>query len=794
MDSFKPLTPQLVTKWTPRLLTEVCWNLSVSDLCKFCQVSRAFRDAAYNEVLWKARIDNVYRSTKKKTQSEGLIGDPATPLNVLDTLVHTGNSRVDFMKIFKALAPFYYNLVKSGRHQEPHIFQTYKETIDQAKILNQLNRFCLADPWEANHETNKSVVTITIDLFESTLLGEFEKAYDGKDHERVKQYSSVLIALNGGQSCVDVYLEKHQPQQFTENQISADFFTFESKNLDTIKIQDYLRGLASILNQEFVRINGVFPPELSVSFLLFEKILQEGIMNLFNSIISFTMDNNRTSQRYLNVVPDLYNNLMWFKKQLNTKTCGEDFDDKVTKTINELYSIYIDTHLTDEVQLFIEQAEDQVMKWNNEVQEEEKATETFLWSNVNKQQEKSDILTSFKKVLLMPVSVITTSSASTKSSTPSPTMVSPSRPISPMTTPTPPPTNELDAMVAVMDNKIQGIKTLLSLELAINILKQGKESIERLQTFSFEGEKVMRQSQRIFVEIIRILGRNHIKLGFDRALDTLNKYNPRQLRRVMTDDSGSQSAVEPLAIFAELVNIGDLIQQMIHAFFEQELNARKLIDKNDFLDPAEQAKKKFESTLDDSVANGLNRGIDVLIDQIDFVLITTQLGSDYNPIPDSVLDIGPTEAAIRVVTLLSSHINLLVGSTDKSVIDVFQQEVGVRFYGSICKHLKRQSISVDGSIKLISDLNHYYNFILSLKQYQIMPYFIALKEVGQLFLIDGRHDAKELGKTLSDMSRFRGVLQPEEVYEFVQRRADWPLVRKEVERVMYGFGIDCFLM
>jgi recyclin-1 len=99
---------------------------------------------------------------------------------------------------------------------------------------------------------------------------------------------------------------------------------------------------------------------------------------------------------------------------------------------------------------------------------------------------------------------------------------------------------------------------------------------------------------------------------------------------------------------------------------------------------------------------------------------------------------------------------------------------------------------VDGAITLISDLNYYYDYVQSLKQRQILPYFAALKEVGNLFLIDGK-DAKALGSTLSDMARFRGVLNSEELLEFVQSRKDWLHVRREVERVMYGFGVDCII-
>ena len=83
----------------------------------------------------------------------------------------------------------------------------------------------------------------------------------------------------------------------------------------------------------------------------------------------------------------------------------------------------------------------------------------------------------------------------------------------------------------------------------------------------------------------------------------------------------------------------------------------------------------------------------------------TQKPTDYNPgiVGDLGFptDLGPSEAARKVVSLVASHTKLLVGSTDKNVLDVFNQEVGMRLWSSICKHLKIQRISIDGAIVLI---------------------------------------------------------------------------------------------
>lgn len=141
--------------------------------------------------------------------------------------------------------------------------------------------------------------------------------------------------------------------------------------------------------------------------------------------------------------------------------------------------------------------------------------------------------------------------------------------------------------------------------------------------------------------------------------------------------------------------------------------------------------------------------------------------------------------------------NLLVDSADKSVVDVFQQEIAERFFQVIVKLLKKRTISVAGATNLISDLNLYYEFMLEhIKSNKrlIMPLYQALKKIGNLYLISG-DDSKSIGKLVSDLSKFNGIFGQEEIYEFVQRREDWPLIKKYVEKVMYGFGFgDCTIV
>ena len=55
---------------------------------------------------------------------------------------------------------------------------------------------------------NEGVNALT-QYFESASLHEFEVAYDSHNTKEMKKYANALIALNGGSTCMQTYVQKH---------------------------------------------------------------------------------------------------------------------------------------------------------------------------------------------------------------------------------------------------------------------------------------------------------------------------------------------------------------------------------------------------------------------------------------------------------------------------------------------------------------------------------------------------------------------------------------------------------
>ncbi|WEW61375.1 F-box protein: endocytic membrane traffic, recycling ReCYcling 1 [Emydomyces testavorans] len=712
-----------------------------------------------------------------------------------------GKAREEYGKVHAALNPFYEDVIKSEETTDCLVFQMYSEPEQQAQMLAQLQSFSQSDRSIGWGERTKKLSNI-VSEFETAAIREFRNGYESGDIDGLmKRYAQVLVTLNGGRAATDIFIQ--------DNNIIRQKSNFGNP-LDCLKTgavslehtQAFLTCLSAAVNEEISIIDRCFSkcPGIFTPFL--EKVGKSIISPYLSTIFDDIHVQNPSS--YLQAVSGTYVQTLNFVQALNqTKDPTDDFSETANKMVMDIFEPHVELYLAEELALFRKHSEDVVADWDRQLSEQAASTESFYMSHVNRQADKKDFLTSFKKVLMAPVNILPGFSKSNESrpentdksslgslgtshSNRSSTIVVP---VGPSPTPSEAPTTELAAKVAIMNAKLEGIRSLFSIEVALNLVHAAKTSLERAAEFvKMQGElgkAAKQQCEAIFVSLLQILGHRHVIAGFDKAVDHLSSYDPRQ-------HSGEEkTGVEPLVTFLELVNVGDLILQMMDVFYEQELIGAKLTDRNGFLDPAVKEKKRFEQQLDERVAAGLNKGIDVLMEEVEYILATKQTALDFNPeSADPAIqtaDVGPSDAAKDIVQIVSSHTQMLVGSTDKSTLDVFNQEVGLRLFAALCKHLKRQRISVLGSIKLISDMNHYFKFIQSMKNDQLLLYFTALRELSQVYLIDPSH-SKEMATIIADVDRFKGILRAEEVYEFAERRADWYQVKRDVERAMFGIG------
>ena len=794
----------------------------------------------------ETNVEDGFDAIDMSPQGKLAVFKPQDTASRIDIFAHIyslrGFARQEYGKIYGALAPFYLDAIRCENHTHAAVFRTYRDPAQQARMLANISKFSDSDMSEG-WQNRKEKLDACIEAFEMAVSREFEQALDvGDVTGKMRKYADVLVYLNGGQSGVELFISKSSmigsryrlgnPLDCLNQKTPGSFSVDESYSFFT--------NVATAFNEQVGIIDQIFPTSVNAIIPFVQRVGRAVISDYLT--ILYDEAHRTNTESYLRAVSTTCDQCLEMTRSLRpTSASGDEFYETLDEVIASIFEPHIDLYLKEESDFFKKRSNAEVNNWEKQLSEQDASMQSMFMSNVNRQADKRDFLTSFKKVVMMPVNVLPTfpmsspfggkpatakalvngealatteisgSQTFTRPSSPgiiNGTTLSVNRPATPLPEP---PTTELAAKAAIMNSRLEGIRSLFSIEVALNLVHTAKSSIERAAVFVNVGghfaSDARLQCELVFISLLQTLGTRHIKAGFDQAVDHLSKYKPTEV------DEKQRSGVTPLITFLELVNVGDLIQQMLDVFYEQELVATKLSDRNDFLNPAVKEKKRFEQMLDERVAAGLNKGIEVLMAEVEYLYATTQKPQDFNPGAASggnsdVMDIGPSQTATQVVETVSSHTKMLVGSTDKNMLDVFNQEVGMRLFAALCKHLKRQRISVNGSIKLIrykfhpfhrsantdsifSDMNLYFSYIQTLKNQDLLQFFKALRELSQIYLVDPS-DAKELATIIADGDRFHGIFRAEEVYQFAERRADWYQIKSKVERAMYGIG--CMVM
>lgn len=711
-----------------------------------------------------------------------------------------GAARQEYGKVHELLQPYYASVVASPSLSTSTVWSVFESPAERATLLAQLRRFSRADTTLGAVERRTHLEAVLKALQEATFQ-DFQAAHRLKDFDgSMRQCAHVLVTLGAGAAAVEYFVDNsliiQQKEDFGDP--SECLEGCAPGHTDLGPSQRFLLHLAAMLDDESLFIERIFPQAVDVYLPLLRRIedsiISEYIKTLFKEAYELNVES------YLKAVGGIIELFFSFIKSLKPPAGSADgFAQECLLITMRLFEPHADLFLSSNLEIFKDKCLDEVRSWNRRLSDKEASAESFYMSHVSRQAAKQDFLSSFKKVLMMPVTVVSTAAKPDKSPAPAVTDLS-TQETAYKGFSQGAPTTELAAQTAIINSKLADIGGLLSLEVSLSLVHMAKAAIERTANFiplgGRYGGEAKAQCQTVFSELLTILSSQHIQIGFNKAIDALSRYNAREA----TEHGGA--GVRPLVMFLELVNVGDLIQQMVEVFYMQELITPKIVDSDDFLNPTNKGKKRFEQALDESVAAGLSKGIDVLMDEVEYICAITQSTTDFNPDASAlssgrisrdslVMDIGPTQTSVRVVELLSTHTDMLVGSTDKNMLDVFNQEVGLRLFTVLCKHLKRQRISSQGAIKLISDTNLYFQYVKKLKNKELLQYFTALREMSQIFLVDGAH-GKEIATIIADGDRYHGIFRAEEVYEFAERRADWYMIKGNVEKAMYGAG--CSLM
>ncbi|KAI8086885.1 exocyst complex component Sec10-like protein [Gilbertella persicaria] len=824
----------------PDVLLRIFKYLPVASLTKIALVSRRFKVLAYDDEIWDEKLNIMLKndtgalaamldgeSTKGSLiDSENTIYINSKPLNTLipgmstdpyqarARAKSTGLSREYFKQLYTQLMPYYIDL-RDGNKESTKVLHDFGGNPEECgKVINLLvglGQCHVVDDWE---KINEGVNALS-QYFESASLHEFEVAYDAHNTEEMKSYASALIALNGGSTCMQTYVQKHPI--FYDNPFKPED-NFAISNDDLTPFKKFMMLVADELSQQSSIVLQVFPEKMDAFYMFVDRVFEDVIAEFVSQLLGIAMQTN--AHLYLRTMSAVLTATEKVIKVLTSEDLPKPIErDRGVNLLFKLFLPFLDDYLYEEAQYAEKITKKYIEEWSNR-----SAFNTDISARLTNQSRetfKRNYLTAFKKVLTLPVDLVSTAattiaspfqrasiiSGASKSSGDKRSSITSVESISTSQT-TPPSTPKATSMNRISSSstisteqprssfsrdvtgqlefarqELDMLQNYLSLETSLQIIHINKESEGRVQQFidiGFPGRMksdIQRTYEQIFIQLLKTLGSTHIQPGFKSASDRLSSFKPSLDQ--MNED------VPPLTAFFELVHVADVIQQMIQLYYDEEIT--KNVDKHDFMNEVNKEKKSFERLLDDCVAQGMDRGIQVLLSQVEFILVNEQKKEDYNPPAGSMPDLKPTKACQDTINCLKTNTSMLVGAAEKGTMDLFFSEIGRRFFEILCKHLKMQTVNEMGGFRYISDMNAYYDFILTLRQKTITPYFLALKSLANLYIIESATDIKSL---IHDLERYHGLMRVEDLFEFAACRSDWPAIKRVVQKDM----TDCCIM
>ncbi|GAA5820686.1 hypothetical protein JCM3770_001451, partial [Rhodotorula araucariae] len=517
----------------------------------------------------------------------------------------------------------------------------------------------------------------------------------------------------------------------------------EADGIDFSAMDQFMASIIQILDREGSLIARVFPPASDVLLYFLERIANDVVSDYITTLLSaaqplqnplFLLATAATFGQVYRLVDAVL--AIEPKNELVTKERAEDI-------IFRVFEPLMDDYLSEEGEWIREVLEGICEEWDRKTASALAISDPTFLASQNPAQVKKNVLAGFTKVLLLPVTIIPKTAmygvnaityggtavidtfaqlgtqlagggagAGTKTPT-SAVPTPPSAAQAPVATSAAVVAGELESSTAAWGGdgdagarrrlsvdasgvvsldgvpsdaavpaaprragRFDRLQLLLSLDTALQLLQADRDSLKRIQTFlrfpGTYGRKVRDAIEEVFIVLLQVLGEKHVGPAFVGARRQMETYRPEE----HDDDGGS---VAPLVQFFELVHIGDTIQQMVDVYFEKEMAA--YIDRRDFLNVVVREKKRFEASLDDAVAQGLNAAVNILMSQVEHLVTTRQGLRDYTPDEGDDFDLSPTRACADAVAVLRQHCDMLKGSTDKHILEVFNQEVGIRLFG-----------------------------------------------------------------------------------------------------------------
>ncbi|KAI8919589.1 exocyst complex component Sec10-domain-containing protein [Entophlyctis helioformis] len=604
---------------------------------------------------------------------------------------------------------------------------------------------------------------------EKSLLAEFDQAYSQADRETMSQIARTLLDFNGGNSCVQTYVNQHA---FFINLLKIAETEQEGNGYDQVSPTKADQGLLRLYEEiriaifnEWDVICAVFPNSASVMQVFVQRIFAQSIQNFLerllerarsDSLLLYLQTLALSHAATAHLVADIHR---FDEKTIASMLGAPVLSGLVNRCFDDLFVPYLDNSryieleqqwLLETLQACLAGAGEQGQNTTPNPYYQRNSQQhgppsirhrAHSQHSLHRKSPSRSSISPIKETSALPLSsaAVVSSFMSTVATT----------------------MNTLGQQLTGLQHSLAASPVVAetawvpAFEDTLSCFRAYSQSIKRCKELCKLSD-LSNYASILFRLLVEEVGIKFVQNFVDSELEELSLADFKA-----EPDFGHLHAVKTATHVLQVFQLQFQSQLLPLLTSSPTLHREMVLFKNDFFSSTEQR------------ANGvLQRKISVIVAWLE-TLLSRQKKTDYKPRDDIVaVNTLSTQVCNQTVDFVRRVKDEAEESLSGENLETYLTEIGVSLHSLLVDHYKKFHVSYAGGLVLTKDLSRYHEVIMTFKIDLLQERFDMLKELGNLFIVK----PENLKSVINE--GYLGRIEANLLHPYLSLRADWSKLAK----------------
>eukprot|EP01091_Cochliopodium_minus_P017393 TRINITY_DN6801_c0_g1_i1.p1 TRINITY_DN6801_c0_g1~~TRINITY_DN6801_c0_g1_i1.p1 ORF type:complete len:800 (+),score=270.92 TRINITY_DN6801_c0_g1_i1:36-2435(+) len=589
---------------------------------------------------------------------------------------------------------YYSEMNLKGKSDSP-IFSDSGTIQDRAILLKKLNLLAFeCQSIERMQKANKAIQNYSKQL-ENELLENIKQLLfaENEDDPSLKHYIHTICEFNGGESCITLYInsieEKISPKyeaKIEEVQNKNLNNSFEEKKSYERIIGDFFSSVYSVLSKEISLIQKVFPkPPVVFSKIVSHLFASSSRENNKEPLSKFSIKNllDCIEEKMVKKEP---------KNYLRSLSYIHDETKEITEKLEKLIPQFNQYNSPNFIDLLFNSAREHYGE--REI--------SYLQTTYN------SYLSDFRKM---------TESRNLEINSPSENLKSP---ISPRKK-TKKEEKEKESVNLLVSNP-----SLENIEFTKFFVTENQQSAERIEKLS-NPQDIAKNVSKIYLMMLKMIEEEYNSCLNLHLKKMTVMHNKRKERLKVSEIDFLSTALQ--------TNLVVISIETYH--YNVVMNILKQTSNINVCAKCEESKNSLLQSIESKVENGLKLTIDLIENNISYLLKKNQKKSDYKFTDSSNFTPGITPACKLTSSYILEEFKKASNCLDGFNLQVFLEKLGTIFAAKLFRHLSKLHVTAGlGGSKLFADINHYKSLANKFQNEDVDMTFSELTKLINIHMVE----------------------------------------------------------